>query len=189
MADRIPAEIWLGGKIAATLVPGLCAAISDAGVSLAWGDAQFHPADADNLTNALVDSADGVPLLWLCDDEASWGEFDGLEKFLEEQRISFTRQSEGRYEYEPERVEFRPGAGKVCLATDRSGEPVVRAAELGDLEGALTKTLQLVQGGQTKRATSALRTAIKKLRWALPPSVPPLEPFEIVAAREPHPPK
>lgn len=189
MADRIPAEIWIGGKIAATLIPGLCAAISDAGVLLAWGDAQFHPADANDLTNALVDSADGVPLLWLCDDEASWGEFDGLEKFLEEHHVPFTRQSEGRYEYEPERVEFRPGEGKVCLATDRSGEAIVRTAELVDLEGALTKTLHFVQGGETKRATSALRTAIKKLRRALPPSVPPLEPFEIVVAREPHPPK
>jgi hypothetical protein len=189
MADRIPAEIWIGGKIAATLVPGLCAAISDAGASLAWGDVQFCPADADDLTNALVDSADGVPLLWLCDDEASWGEFDGLEKFLEEHHILFTRQSEGRYEHEPERVEFRPGAGKVCLATDRSGEAVVRAAELGDLEGTLTKTLQLVQGGQSKRVASSLRAAIKTLRRALPPAVPPLEPFEIVAAREPHPPK
>ena len=31
MSDRLPADIWIGGKISASLVPGLCAAITDEG--------------------------------------------------------------------------------------------------------------------------------------------------------------
>jgi hypothetical protein len=182
MSDRIPAEIWIGGKIAASLVPALCDAIVDEGVSLEWGDARFCPTSAGDLVDALDQDADGGPLLWLCDDEASCGEFDVLEKFLEEHGIPFTRQSDGRYEYEPERIEFRSGMEKVWLATDRSGESVVPAALLTNFEAVLTKVLQLAQSGHFKRATNSLEAAMKKLRRDLPPSVPPLEPFEIVIA-------
>jgi hypothetical protein len=189
MSDRIPAEIWIGGKIADSLIPSLCAAISDEGVSLEWGDAQFCPTSAADLVNALDQDAEGGPLLWLCDDEASCGEFDVLETFLDEHGIPFTRQTDGRYEYEPERVEFRPGSEKVRLALDRSGEAIVPAALLIDLEAVLTKVLQLAQSGHFKRATNSLEAAMKKLRRNLPPSVPPLEPFEIVAAGKPRAPK
>jgi hypothetical protein len=180
MSDRIPAEIWIGGKIAASLVPGLCAAIIDEGVSLAWGGARVDPTGADDLTAAIKANHQGVRLLWFCDDEASCGEFDVLESFLQAHDIAFTRRTDGRYEYDPMKVEFRPGTGQVDLAIDQSGETVVPASPLIALEAELTKALQLARSNEAKRAMTAVRAARKQLQQVLPPSVPPLPPFEIV---------
>jgi len=180
MSDRIPAEIWIGGKIAASLVPGLCAAITDEGVSLEWGDARVDPTGADDLTAAIKANHQGVRLLWFCDDQAGYGEFDTLELFLQEHEIPFTRQSAGRYEYDPERVEFRTRTGRADIITNRSGATVVLASSLIALEATLTKALQFARSGEAKRAMTAVRTAKRQLRQVLPPSVPPLPPFEIV---------
>jgi len=180
MSDRIPAEIWIGGKIAASLVPDLCAAIADEGVSLEWGGPRVDPTGADDLTAATKANHQGVSLLWFCDDEASCGEFDLLESFLQAHDVPFTRRTDGRYEYDPVKVEFRPGTEQVDLATDRSGETVVPASPLIALEAELTKALQLARSGDAKRANTTVRAALKKLRQVLPPSVPPLPPFEIV---------
>ena len=43
MSDRIPADIWIGGKIPASLVPGLCAAVTDEGLSPEWGNGRVRP--------------------------------------------------------------------------------------------------------------------------------------------------
>jgi hypothetical protein len=180
MSDRIPAEIWIGGKIAVSLVPGLCAEITDEGVSLEWGATRVDPSGPDDLTAAIKADNQGVRLLWFCDEEASCGEFDVLESFLQAHDIPFTRRTDGRYEYDPVKVEFRPGTEQVDLAIDRSGETVVPASPLIAVEAILTKALQLAQSGEAKRAMTAVRTARKKLRQVLPPPVPSLPPFEIV---------
>lgn len=180
MSDRIPAEVWIGGKIAASLVPGLCAAITDEGVSLEWGGPRVDPTGPDDLIAAIKENDRGVHVLWFCDDQAICGEFDVLESFLQAHNIPFTRQTDGRYEYDPVKVEFRPGTAQVDLATDRSGETVITASPLIAVEAILTKALQLARSGETKRAMTAVRTARKQLRQALPPSVTPLPPFEIV---------
>ena len=49
MSDRMSAEIWIGGKVAASLVPALCRAITHERVSLEWGDASFCPTSAEEL--------------------------------------------------------------------------------------------------------------------------------------------
>ena len=41
MAERLAAQIWIGGKISADLVDELCGAIGTQVVSLEWGDGQF----------------------------------------------------------------------------------------------------------------------------------------------------
>ena len=53
MSDRIPAEIWIGGKVAASLVPDLCAAIVDEGVCLEWGGPRVDPTGPDDLIAAI----------------------------------------------------------------------------------------------------------------------------------------
>jgi hypothetical protein len=180
MSDRIPTEIWIGGKVAASLVPDLCAAIVDEGVCLEWGGPRVDPTGPDDLIAAIKANHQGVRLLWFCDEEASCGEFDVLESFLQTHDVPFTRRTDGRYEYDPVKVEFRPGRGQVDLAADRSGETVVPATPLIALEATLTKALQLIRSGESKRATAALQAARRKLCRVLPPSIPPLQPFEIV---------
>jgi len=182
MADRIPAEIWIGGKIAASLVPGLCAAIADEGVCLEWGDARVRPTGTDDLTDAMKENAQGVRLLWFCDDEASWGEFDILETFLREHEIPFTRHSAGRYEYDPETVHFRPLIGLITCATNAAAQPVVEIAEIAPADDLLAAAIELRQRGSDVDCWSLVVTARQLLRERLSADVPPLEPFEIEAA-------
>ena len=91
MAERMAAEITIGGTIPASLVPQLCRTITEEGVSHAWGDAPFCPQSAADLLKILSDG-----LLWLCDDQASWGQFDALERLLQEHNVPFDRKSGGK---------------------------------------------------------------------------------------------
>jgi hypothetical protein len=185
MSDRIPAEIWIGGKIAASLVPGLCAAIAGEGVCLEWGDARVHPAGASDLTDAMKENAQGERLLWFCDDEASYGEFDILESFLREHEIPFTRHSAGRYEYDPETVHFRPGHGLITCATNAAAQPVVEVAEITPVDNLLTAAIEQRQQESDVDCWSMVVTARQLLRDRLSADVPPLEPFQIEAAEAP----
>ena len=185
MADRIPAEIWIGGKIAASLVPGLCAAIADEGVCLEWGDARVRPTGTDDLTDAMKENAQGVRLLWFCDDEASWGEFDILETFLREHEIPFTRHSAGRYEYDPETVHFRPGRGLTTCLTNAAAQPVVEVAEIIPVDSMLAAAIELHQQGSNVDCWSLVVSARQLLRDRVSADVPPLEPCEIESAETP----
>ena len=91
MAERMAAEITIGGTIPASLVPQLCRTIIEEGVSHAWGDAPFHPQSAADLLEILSDG-----LLWLCDDQANWGQLDALERLLQEHNVPFDRKSGGK---------------------------------------------------------------------------------------------
>ena len=182
MSDRIPAEIWIGGKLAASAVPDLCAAVTDEGICLEWGGPRVAPTGRDDLIAATKANHQGVRLMWFCDEEACCGEFDVLESFLRARDVPFTRRTDGRYEYDPVKVEFRPGCGQVSLAADRSGEAVVPATPLIALASALTTATRLIRSGESKRAMAALQAARRKLCRVLPPSIPPLPPFEIVPA-------
>ena len=136
MSERMPAEIWIGGKIVDSAVPDLCAAIARERVLAEWGDGPFHPAIAEDLIEAVRPNGEQVPLLWLCDDQALWGEFASLERFLQEHQISFTRLSAGRYEYDPEMVTYRPGTGRVELVTNSSGAGGARQPRCGSASDA-----------------------------------------------------
>jgi len=81
MAERMAAEITIGGTIPASLVPELCRTITEEGVSHAWGDAPLRPLSDADLLEILRDG-----WLWLCDHQASWGQFDALERLLQERR-------------------------------------------------------------------------------------------------------
>ncbi len=92
MSERMAAQIWIGGKVPAQLVPELCGEIDAEGVALDWGGARFAPKTEAELLKARVDY-DGAAVLYLCDEQASWGRFDSLEGLLQEHGIPFTRES------------------------------------------------------------------------------------------------
>ena len=179
MSERMAAEIWIGGKVPAHLVPGLCGEIDAEGVSLEWGDARFCPKTAEDLLTARMER-DGALVLWLCDDQAAWGRFDGLEGFLQKHGIPFTRRDDGGAAYNGEVAEFRAGQDPLCIPIDADGEPVVDASVLRPVDELLTRALEQLENGSTDKAASMLKDARGQLREQLPPVVAPLEPFEIV---------
>ena len=106
MSDRFPARIHIGGQVPIALVKGLCEAIQADGASLDYGEAAFDPQGAADLLEAV---RDGRGTLRLCDDQACYGEFENTEAFCQEHAIAFDRHSDGKYEYDAERVMFRSG--------------------------------------------------------------------------------
>jgi hypothetical protein len=176
MPDRLSTEIWIGGDIPQQLVSELCQVIHAEGVALDWGARPFQPQTAEDL-QASVPTAE---TLRLCDEQAAWGCLEQLEKFLQEHRIAFRRRCEGRYEFEPELAEYRPGYGLVTLETNAGGYPVVLALDLVPVRHLLEAALNAADGQPNSRLLSLVQTALKVLREQLPPELPPLEPFRIV---------
>jgi len=111
MSEHIATEIWIGGRIPQSLVLRLCEAIRREGVSLEWGDAFFQPCTAGDLLAVRKADDREVPLLWLCDDQARWGQFEAMEEFLRSEGIAFNRRSDAKSEYDGELVMFRQGVG------------------------------------------------------------------------------
>ena len=82
MADRVSAQITIGGIIAASALPGLIAAIQDEGLSTEYDGEPFEPSE-------LVS---GYPLT-LCGHEVAWGTFNALEAFCRTHRLAYSRWS------------------------------------------------------------------------------------------------
>jgi len=189
MSKYVPGEIWIGGKIAAALVPDLCAAISQQGVALEWGDCAFAPETAEDLLEAARPSKSRVRLLRLCNSEARWGRLATLERFLEKHRVAYTRFSAGQQAYDHEKVEFRPNTGRGEMASDNPGEPIVAARRARAVESMLAGTVKSAFAGAAESARSGsvetpdrlVQAARMSLQESLSSELPPLEPFEIVA--------
>ncbi len=127
MADYMAAEILIGGRIPASIVPELCQAIRQERLGLDYGRACFDPDTASDLLEACRADSHGALVLKLSDDQARWGEFEQLERFLQDNAIAYTRRSEGKYDCDPEQVEFRPGQGVVVIPTNSAGKPACPA--------------------------------------------------------------
>ena len=183
MSDYMAAEIRIGGKVPARLVPELCEQITGEGVGIEMGSIPFRPESADQLLAACEDH-DGVRLLCLYDDQARWGRFERLEAFLRKHRIAYDRFSEGKYEYTPEAARFRPKEGLVLLVTDPSREPIVAASGLAPVEKALARGIGQLDRGKTAAGLQSLKRALRLLREKLPPAVPPLRAFEIEPVKD-----
>jgi len=125
---------------------------------------------------------DGVRVLWLCDDQASWGRFDTLEPFLQQHKIPFTRLTAGRYEYDSERVEFRSDRGRVGYVTNAVGEPFISAAKISEVESELSRILTSTGKRSFKQLLATVQSVRGKLQQVLPPTVDPLPPFQIVVS-------
>ena len=87
MSELIPTEISIAGKIRAVLVPGLCNAIADRGVSLEWRDAYFRPVMAEQLSAARQDQ-EGARQPWHSDQRANFWRSYMLEEFLEREQFA-----------------------------------------------------------------------------------------------------
>ncbi len=123
---------------------------------------------------------EGRPHLWFCDVEAAWGEFDDLEAFLQKHGIPYTRRREGKCEYEPLVVEYRPGMKEpLVLKADNSGNLIAPLDEFRAVETKLVEAIQQVCDG-SPTSLGSLGAALELLRKNLPPLAPPLEPFQII---------
>ena len=180
MSDRMTADIRIGGPVPRELVEELCGEIQAAGVRLDYDGPFCEPRTAEDLIAACGE--DG--LLFLADHEVAYGEFAQLEDSLKQHGISFTRRSEGKYEYDPIVYEFRPGRNPVEILTNNDFEPVIHARPVAEAEALLTEAVELLDDGdiirKINRAQQRVAEAITKLQAALPPKLPPLEPLSIV---------
>ena len=80
MADRVTAQITIGGTIAADAVPALIEAIQAEGLSTEYDGEPFAP---DQLVNGEA--------LTLCAREVAWGIFRDLELFCRNHRLAYSR--------------------------------------------------------------------------------------------------
>lgn len=182
MSDHMAAEIHIGGKVRRSVVQSLCAAITASGASLEWGGCQCRLNTPDELLRARSGDTGKPLLLKLYDDQARWGEFAELEKFLREHNIAYCRWSDGKYEYDAEADAFQPECGQLWWLTNHCRQPIVVAAELAPIEAKLTGLLEVLQRGKVDTAEVIAQVASIReiLRAELPPVVPPLETLEIV---------
>ncbi len=182
MSERLAAEIQIGSKVRRRVAEELCGVIATERVSLEWGDVPFGPTTVDELLAARVDNGDGLLTLRLYDDQASWGEFDGLEHFLHEHKIPFVRYTEGKYDYDPEVVAFHPACGLVQELTDHNRNPIVQTSAIKPIADKLIAILADMQSGDVDaaRLQRKLQRLHGKLRKCLPADVPALETFEVI---------
>lgn len=163
MSERMSGWIQIGGKLPRSKARQLCTAISTARVSLDWGDATFEPKSPEELLAAREDDR-----LWLCDNEASWGEFPDLEEACRKLGLAYTRCSDGASVYDAERVDWRPGMkeplSRIC--SNESGEKILIAEE------SVRNALAALEAGNAPTA--------KRILQSLCHNILPVPPFEIV---------
>lgn len=100
--------------------------------------------------------------------EVCWGKFD-MEDVLVKLGIPFDRQTEGKYEYDPERRHFRPGKRGLCGLFWRGCDTVVTTTQDGDLSFTLETLEALAHKGQIslrqlKKSLNLPRTTVAE--WA-----------------------
>ena len=106
MSDRFPGEITIGGKLPAGLLEAFLGVVSSSGAKVGgYEGAAFDATTADGLREVLDENGH----LFLVDDEARYGQFEKLEAFCVQHGIPFDRHSSARYEFDAEKVMFRPG--------------------------------------------------------------------------------
>jgi hypothetical protein len=174
MADRMAAEIWIGGKLPRRLLDEF--PISD--LRLDWDETPFDSTSERGILSARDESG----LLHFADCEAAWGEFQELEGWLRENDIPFQRQSSGKYEYDPCFVEFRPdlpGKPDRYTLTTESGVPVIGREEIEKAMRGMAKLVDDKKRSAEKRLR-AWERIYRQLSRSVPPKLPPLPAFEIV---------
>jgi hypothetical protein len=179
MSEHIAAEIRIGGRVPASLVPALCQSIAHEAVALDWGDGRFSPTTKDELLEARGD-CDGVLLLRLYDSEAPRGQFEQLEHFLQEHGIPYDRLSDPKYEYMAQLAMFRSGTDPLELPTDPQHRPTVLANELEPVANSLSLLIRYLEEGDVQKAVETVTQTQELLQKSLPPAVPPLPAFDIV---------
>ena len=172
MGDYFPGHISIGGAIPRKLVGRLCKEIAESGVSLDYGTADFEPKSADELLEAAKTSG----TLELMNDQARYGQFEELEAFLVKHKIPFDRHSDAKYEFDPERVVFRPGMkGPKILPATNDDDVLVRADDVMDV----VKALDAALAAPNPTLHAAWPEASQKLKELCGDDIPGLEPLTI----------
>ena len=185
MADRFPAEIYIGGKVPESKITNLILEINSQCVRSAYGNAIVEIADPEEdfqkaKSELLEYLLDERGFLFFCDDKARWGEFDDLERFCAMNEIDFTRSSSGYYEHSAEMAEYRKGMDDVCscMATEQ-GNKLIQADVVQDLLD--TTEVFEKNPGNAYHYQDKILEAREEVIKVMPVRVSPLEPFEIVA--------
>lgn len=162
MADRYCAWIRIGGRLERARLNEFLAVFHGIRLKLEWGDALFEPRDASE----LLDAKEGK-WLWLCDEEATCGEFAELEDVCRSLGLSYGRHSEAYCSYDAELVDWRPGMREPLWQLARNdGETTLVSQEK------VKRALDALETGHTQRALRMLHK--------LCPQIKVLPPFEIV---------
>ena len=179
MSDRMPAEIWIGGKLPRSLLSEF--PIDD--LRLDWDE---NPLVA-NTEEGIMASRDDDGLLHFADAELTWGEFQDLEEWLREHNLPFRRFTSAKYEYDAAWVEFRPDLQDkrrrdTCSIANASGNPVIETAAIEKIAKGMAKLVKLQATTKTQcfQSLKAWERHYRRLVRLVPPVNPPLPPFHIV---------
>jgi hypothetical protein len=122
MADYMHAEIQIGGKLAKTKQKKFLRLIS--GLSINEGCCLLS--HKEYLEKCLKDQKS----LSLYDDQTRYGEFEELEHFCAENKLTFKRTSSPKYEYEGVIRFLSPESGDHHMCATDAGEPYLKLSEL-----------------------------------------------------------
>lgn len=118
MSDRMWGKIWIG-EVPQHLVHELRKQLDNAGLI--------------GKNEGMGVHIDDRGLLALEDNEARYGRFENLEEWLETNKVEYDRQSDGCYEYSPERVSYRRNVGLRCSLLDYDGRVIIRVDDVLNL--------------------------------------------------------
>jgi hypothetical protein len=177
MSDYIAAYIRIGGTVSKQLVPELCRAITQQRLALEWGETHFAPTSAGELLEVRT-SVSGADVLQLCDDDACWGEFAELEKFLIDHGIGFDRLHEAKFDINARLTQFRPDSGQHDFQTTVEGHVVVPLQDVQHLRDDLVQVRDILQSNQFDLAREKLQATLDNLAGRVKELAPPLSSLE-----------
>jgi hypothetical protein len=109
--------------------------------------------------------------LLLADHEATWGSFDLLEAFLVNHGIAFDRQSEGKFGFDAELVQYRPGMKKPLVRmTSQNNKPVIEVRALLPIKKAMRMNMPGLAEQLLDKLIGAKITPLKSLRFVPTPA-------------------
>ena len=178
MSEHLSAEIWIGGNIPETLSP-ISAPPSPTRASPSNGARLLRAEDRQDLNTSLRENDQHERLLWLCDDQASWGQFENLERFLREHRIPFTVAQKEMTSMTRRLSNTGPCTARLhWLPTLLANRPSWRR-NWSPSSTCWTRRSSWPRQTPGQTLLSLMQTALKLLREQLPRPLPPLEPFSI----------
>ena len=137
MSERFATEIYIGGEIKKSLIPDLIGTIKQEDLYADFWEKPIVLEKEEDLLNYL----DNKGRLYFADPERSWGNFQDLEDFLKDHRISYDKKVSPGGEYDGEYFVFRPDTGADCRQTDSDGNIVARDVELEAIQKIVQESL------------------------------------------------
>jgi hypothetical protein len=165
MSDWVAGHIYIGGEVTSAQLQDMLKVIRGEGCNFEWnGDSETTFTKASDILENLDDKGH----LHLGSADAPSGMFEGLEKFLRDNQIPYTRYSDGLPGSWDAAVNFyRKGYKEdIDLVTSNNGDPVILASVAIEAYAAL-------KAGNVHAALEVLAPFQKS-------AVPELPPFQLV---------